>query len=141
MTQTATKIVFDAAGANRVLPLLRSIAHSLVEDRGRLRMVCHNKRVLETTTTSETRSSAMQGVIDGLQQEENDLRTAIDGYIMEFTRLHVTVCDLDRGGVHFPAITSDDIDMVLCWNPGEPAVSHWHEPADACTARRAFSSH
>lgn len=140
MTQTATKIVFDAATANQRLPLIRSIATSLVEDWDRLHVVCHNQRVLEATEP-ESRSLKTRTVLANLKEEGGRLSKAIDRYIAEANRLGVDISDLDRGWMHFPAVATDSTDMVLCWRPTDQRVAYWHRAADACTARRAIPPH
>lgn len=51
------------------------------------------------------------------------LRSALE----ELQSAEVVLRDLERGLVDFPALR-EGTEVYLCWEEGEPEVSHWHEP-------------
>ena len=55
--------------------------------------------------------------------------------LTELREMEVVLRDLDRGLVDFPALR-DGREVYLCWQEGEDAVSHWHEPDASFGARQ-----
>jgi len=47
--------------------------------------------------------------------------------LAELREMEVVLRDLDRGLVDFPSVR-EGREVYLCWEEGEDAVEHWHEP-------------
>ncbi|MDQ3645142.1 MAG: DUF2203 domain-containing protein [Actinomycetota bacterium] len=55
--------------------------------------------------------------------------------LTELRQMEIVLRDLDRGLVDFPALR-DGREVYLCWEEGEDAVDHWHEPDAGHQGRR-----
>lgn len=61
-----------------------------------------------------------------LQQMLDELRKSIQDILEQITSRGITVRDLERGLVDFPAMR-DGREVFLCWLRGEPEVRFWHD--------------
>jgi hypothetical protein len=52
-----------------------------------------------------------------------------------FAEQGIVLRDIERGLIDFPG-TRDGRDVFLCWQTGEDAVSHWHDPDTGFAGRR-----
>jgi hypothetical protein len=121
--RTAKKY-FTVESANKMLPLVRSIATDIVtkfreldELRGRLEIVHGGRR--------EGLSDAHREEVDAIEQEFDRVKGEFGALADELRRLGVELKGPD-GLVDFPAIM-DDREVYLCWKLGEPEVLYWHE--------------
>jgi hypothetical protein len=55
--------------------------------------------------------------------------------LTELREMEVVLRDLDRGLVDFPSLRGGR-EVYLCWEEGEDAVEHWHEPDAGHGGRR-----
>jgi len=55
--------------------------------------------------------------------------------LTELREMEVVLRDLDRGLVDFPSLR-EGREIYLCWEEGEDAVEHWHEPDAGHDGRR-----
>ena len=136
MPNTATKIHFTTAEANKVLPLVRSIVTDVVTEFSRMRDAGRERRALEVESAGST---AARELIDRLKAEVNERSVRIDGYLKELTELGVDVKDLERGLVDFPSERGGRA-VYLCWELGETQVSHWHGTEETYKDRRPVGS-
>lgn len=60
---------------------------------------------------------------------------AMRSALAELNEMEVVLRDLDRGLVDFPALR-EGREVYLCWEEGEDAVEHWHEPDAGHSGRR-----
>ncbi len=60
---------------------------------------------------------------------------AMRSALTELREMEVVLRDLDRGLVDFPSLR-EGREVYLCWEEGEPAVEHWHEPHAGHDGRR-----
>jgi len=56
----------------------------------------------------------------------------------ELNGMEIVLRDLDRGLVDFPSLR-DGREVYLCWEEGEDAVAHWHEPDAGHAGRRPLA--
>ncbi len=133
MPMTTTKTSgFTVAGANRALPLVRSIVADLVAEFGRMKDAGRERRALEVETGT---SGVANARIEELKTEASERSVRIDGYLKELADLGVDVKDLEKGYVEFPSERRGR-PVLLCWQPGEAAVSNWHGPDETFSDRR-----
>jgi len=60
---------------------------------------------------------------------------AMRSTLTELREMEIVLRDLDRGLVDFPAVRAGQ-EVYLCWEEGEDAVEHWHEPDAGHDGRR-----
>jgi hypothetical protein len=118
------KKYFTVESANRMLPLVRSIAADIVERfrelnelRGRLEILQGSRREGLTAAHREE----VEEVERDFEKKKNELHTLVE----ELRGLGVELKGPD-GLVDFPALM-DDREVSLCWKVGEPEVMFWHE--------------
>jgi hypothetical protein len=119
---TTRSATFTTADANRALPLVRSIVEDLVADYGKMREADRERRALEVESAG---SAASARQIEALKTEAAERRTRVEGYLKELGDLGIEVKDPERGLVDFPGERAGQA-IYLCWQLGEPSVSHWH---------------
>jgi hypothetical protein len=122
MGTSSTKALFDVDGANRVLPLVRTIVRDMVTEFRTLRTSGREQRALQVesmgTPSSEQRILALREAV-------NEASARIEGYLRELEDLGLEVRDLELGLVDFPTILRGE-PAYLCWKHDEPEVAFWH---------------
>ena len=131
MPHAETKPAFTVAEANKVLPLVRSIAADAVADTTRLQELGVERRSLETRADAV----AHRATLERLRAEAEERARRIDGYARELSELGVSLQDPARGLVDFPSERLGR-PVQLCWVLGEPPVSHWHGLDESFEDRR-----
>jgi hypothetical protein len=118
------KKFFTVESANKMLPLVRSIATDIVAKfrdlndlRGRLEILQGSRR----EGLSKAHREEVEEVERDFEQKKNELHTLVE----ELRGLGVDLKGPD-GLVDFPAVM-DDRQVCLCWRVGEPEVMFWHE--------------
>lgn len=122
---TMTHTLYDIDEANRVLPLVRSIARDIVDDFRLLRTAGRERRVLEVEHGSSLEASKR---LELLKDEVSEHSRRIEGYLEELSELSIEVRDLELGLLDFPALI-DGEPAYYSWRLGEAQVGFWH-PAD-----------
>ncbi|MEO0586520.1 MAG: DUF2203 domain-containing protein [Planctomycetota bacterium] len=73
---------------------------------------------------------------------ERDYDAAMDrlsDLVDEVHAVGVELKDFEQGMLDFPA-WQDGREVLLCWQAGEPAVSHWHEIDDGLADRKPVAA-
>jgi len=135
MPHAETKAAFTAAEANKVLPLVRSIAADAVADTARLQELGVERRAIEGRPDAQ----AHRGTLDRLRAEAEDRARRIDGYARELSDLGASLQDPARGLVDFPSERLGR-PVHLCWVLGEATVSHWHGLDESFEDRRPIDA-
>jgi len=135
MPHAVTKPAFSIAEANKVLPLVRSIAADAVADAARLQELGVERRALE----GRPDASAYRTTLDRLRAEAEERARRVDGYARELSDLGVSLQDPSRGLVDFPSERLGR-PVHLCWVLGEATVSHWHGLDESFDDRRPIDA-
>ncbi|HZT78824.1 MAG TPA: DUF2203 domain-containing protein [Gemmataceae bacterium] len=121
----ARKKYFTTAQANAALPLVRAI----VQDITRLANDLHERRDrlsrLRPGKQAQIGSAHQEELQHVLEEFERD-QERMGEYEQELRSLGVELKDPYTGLVDFPCRMGDR-DVYLCWQLGEPEVTHWHE--------------
>jgi hypothetical protein len=67
-------------------------------------------------------------------EREKAVQAAKDA-LSEINAIGVQVKDLDIGLLDFPCLLDGEI-ILLCWQMGEPAITHWHGTEEGFAGRR-----
>ena len=125
------KARYNLADANRLLPLLRSIAAEIEERRAERRRLTRLRDELESAATPEGFSRALVEV--DTQQSEH--RHAIDVALHEFEGLGLSILRTNPLTVHIPGDTQRG-PIVFCWQHGEEHIAHGHLEGEEDDPRR-----
>jgi hypothetical protein len=118
----STNALFDVEGANRILPLVRTIVRDMVTEFRALRTAGREQRVLQVESMGSEQSEQR---ITMLRDAVNEASSRIEGYLHELEDLGVEVRDLELGLIDFPTILRGE-PAYLCWRHDEPEVAFWH---------------
>ena len=130
---------FRLQDCNRMLPLVRSVAHEIVDRRIEFKQVRAALAKLDAAHTPEGLTVAKADLEARLLELEDGMLTACT----ELKRAGIDVRRLSPLVVHFPG-RNDNGPTVFCWKEGEAAVCCQH-PVDfdddyACVEDRALAS-
>jgi hypothetical protein len=117
---------FTLEQANALLPTVGAILHSLRNARRELAARGFDS---ELALRSEATGGAWPG---------HERAAAAVALTLGFERLEdqdVVVRDLERGLVDFPALAGGR-EIYLCWELGEPEITHWHGLESGFAGRR-----
>lgn len=122
---------YSLAEAERMLPLIRSIAAEIAE-RHRHRQELHARRnELENASTPESLSVAIADLTAGAFDQSEGIRGSID----ELVELGLTVLRLNPVTIHIPG-RSISGPLVFCWQIGDPGINHGHRVGEEDDPRR-----
>jgi hypothetical protein len=118
------KKFFTIESANKMLPLVRSIADDIV---ARIRDLSEQHDRLEFFQQSrrEGLSEAHREEVEQMEQAFEKGKEELSALVEELRSLGVDIKGPD-GLVDFPAML-DNREVCLCWKVGEPRVMFWHE--------------
>lgn len=142
MTRAPAKPSFEVEGANRVLPLVRSIVTDIVANYVRLRELAKETRAAKAAPPADATPEAADArgrAIDALRAEAEERSARMEDYVHELSELGVDLKDPERGLVDF-ACERGGRTVLLCWELGEPSVAHWHGTDENYFDRRPLSS-
>ena len=122
---------YTLADANRLLPLLRSIAAEIEERRAERRRLTRLREELESAPTPEGVTHALTE-LDALLFEN---RTATDSSLKEFEELGLSILRTHPLTVHIPGRTRRG-PIVFCWQIGENRIGHGHMVGEEEDPRR-----
>jgi hypothetical protein len=125
------KAHFDLAGANRLLPLLRSIAAEVDERRTERRRLNRLREELESAQTPEGTAQALDAIDAQLAENAAAVRVAL----AEFEQLGLTVLRSAPLTIHIPGRTQRG-PVVFCWQSGEEGITHGHPVGEEEDPRR-----
>jgi hypothetical protein len=127
--------VFTVEEANELVPALELEFGRVARLRGEL------APVIEALGGADTAVAILQDEAvppEGQEEEADRLRqlaTEITAAVERINGLGCLVKDLDQGLVDFYSMRENE-PVFLCWQFGEPAVSHWHGLDDGFAGRQ-----
>jgi len=124
--------LYELDGANRVLPLVRSIVRDVVEEFQDLKAAGREQRAIEARPGGNAMAVRRLGA---LRSEVGDRTTRIERYLRELEALGIELRDLETGLVDFPALIEGE-PAYFCWKPGDPEVAFWHLASRGFADRR-----
>ncbi len=71
-------------------------------------------------------------------EREKSVQSAKDT-LAEIDAIGVQVQDLEEGSLDFPCMIGGEL-VMLCWQVGEPAITHWHGVEDEFSERRPLDA-
>ena len=124
--------IFTVDEANRMLPLVTSIAEDIVAAYADVNSALQTYEAAKVDAERDPRAEA------ALRQCDADVGDVLDrfqGLIQEMEALGGTVKDYEHGFVDFYGDVGGEI-VYLCWSRGESAISHWHRLEEGFAKRR-----
>ena len=115
---------FTVAEANRALPYVGRIVADIVRVYGQ---IVELRRRLE-------RAEPAPGVSE-LERRYDAAMESLSRYIGELQEVGVELKDFEKGLVDFPSV-HEGREVLLCWQRGETAITHWHELDAGFAGRR-----
>lgn len=123
--------LFTVEQANATLPLVRRIVDDLLALHPQWRAAVSAYELAQVAADAGEESAEARDA----RLEAGRLAGDIESCLDELTQVGCHFKDFEAGLVDFPA-SYDDRVVYLCWQSGEPAVSHWHELAAGAAGRR-----
>ena len=124
--------IFTVEEANRMLPLVTSIAEDIVVAYADVNSAL---QTYETAKVEAERDPRAEGALRQCDADVGDLLDRFQGLIQEMEALGGTVKDYEHGFVDFYGDVGGEI-VYLCWSRGETAISHWHRLEEGFAKRR-----
>src|ERR671918_580582 len=125
---------FDIDAANEALTEVGPLLATLADQRAEL------IRLRDRTLAAQTSPGGGQPESD--VEEAQRIRLRMQGIVdqmaaavAQIDRLGITLRDIERGLIDFPALTSGR-QVWLCWQLGEESVAFWHELETGFGSRR-----
>ena len=136
-SRRSKKKFFTVESANKMLPLVRSIATDVV---AKFRDVNELRERLEILQNSrrERLSPAHREEVEEVEREFEKVKEELVALLDELRNLGVEFKG-PEGLVDFPAIM-DKREIYLCWRVGEPEVMYWHEHDAGFTGRQHLTA-
>jgi hypothetical protein len=125
--------LFTVEEANALLPVLRPLLENVLESIRRLKskseVVIRNQQLDPESPNLMERLREDAEIARLLHQVKTGV-DEIDGY--------GCICKgVEQGLIDFPCMLGPEV-VFLCWQLGEPNVSHWHRIEDGFAGRRAL---
>ncbi|HWO43466.1 MAG TPA: DUF2203 domain-containing protein [Candidatus Eisenbacteria bacterium] len=123
--------LFTVDEANALLPTLRPLVEAILESLRRL------KAKTETVIREQRLDPDAPHLMNRLQENSEIAHFIgrIKGLVDEIHR-HGCMCKgIEQGLLDFPCMLGSEV-VFLCWQYGEPSVSHWHRIEDGFAGRR-----
>jgi hypothetical protein len=124
--------IFTVDEANRMLPLVTSIAEDIVAAYADVNSAL---QTYEAAKVEAERDPRAESALRQCDAEVGDVLDRFQGLIQEMEALGGTVKDYEHGFVDFYGDVGGEI-VYLCWSRGEPAISHWHRLEEGFAKRR-----
>lgn len=131
--------VFSLAEANRVVADVRPRFERLVRAKQAFDRIQGRIDVLAVALSGASRGNPDRTELHDLQKERTQLGHEITEGIQAIQGLGCVVKDLDRGLLDFYAIAGDRL-IFLCWQLGEPEITHWHSLEGGFSARQPLDA-
>ena len=123
--------LFTINEANALLPTVRPLVEQILESIRRL------KHASETVIRREQLDPEAPDLMERLREDGEVARLV--GQVTEGVEAingHGCVCKgVEQGLIDFPCMFGNEI-VFLCWQLGEPSVSHWHRIEDGFAGRK-----
>ena len=123
--------LFTVDEANALLPTLRPLIEKILENIRRL------KSKSERVIRQERLDPEAPNLMDRLQNDGEIARLIgqVKGWVDEVDSYGCMCKGVEQGLVDFPCMLGPEV-VFLCWQIGEPTVSHWHRIEDGFAGRR-----
>ena len=112
---TADRKFFDLDEANRSLPYVGRVVEDVVVV---YREIVDLRREMEGTED--------EADLREVEREYEEAMDRLGAFVDELHAVGVELKDFERGVVDFPAWYGER-EVLLCWQPGEAAITFWHE--------------
>ena len=124
--------LFTLDEANRLLPLVRSIARDAVASYRATKDAIRALQRLKAAPAALAAETARQE--RRIERHLDELRRLV----AELDDLGCRLRDYERGAVDFPAAVLDGqaLFVVYCWELGDRRVTHWHSEDEGHESRR-----
>jgi hypothetical protein len=132
-SQTRFPRLFTVDEANALLPKLRPLIEQVLENIRRL------KSASETVIRKEGLDPEAPNLMSRLRDDGEiaKLIGQVKGWVEEINGLGCICKGVEQGLIDFPCMFGTDV-VFLCWQIGEPSVSHWHRVEDGFAGRKAL---
>ena len=146
--------IFSPTEANRMLPLVASIADDIVATYADVNQALQafqaeetrakhvEGREIPTSRSTASPDGALAQSKDALAKRNAEVGVALDRFqklIQEIEGLGGTLRDYERGSIDFYGEVDGEI-VYLCWQRGEDHVAHWHKLDEGFSKRRPLTS-
>jgi hypothetical protein len=123
--------LFTVNEANALLPVLRPLVENVLETLRRL------KAKTATVIRDEQLDPDAPQLMQRLQENSEIARFVgeIKGLVEEINSYGCMCKGVEQGLLDFPCMFGSEV-VFLCWQYGEPSVSHWHRIEDGYAGRR-----
>jgi hypothetical protein len=123
--------LFTVNEANALLPTLRPLVESILETLRRL------KAKTEIVIRDQRLDPDAPQLMNRLQENSEIARFIgeIKGLVEEIHSYGCMCKGVEQGLLDFPCLLGSEV-VFLCWQYGEPSVSHWHRIEDGYAGRR-----
>jgi hypothetical protein len=125
--------LFTVEEANALLPALRPLLENVLEIIRRL------KQKSEAVIRNQQLDPDAPNLMDRLR-EDADIARLLHQVKLGVDEIHSYGCickGIEQGLVDFPCMFGAEV-VFLCWQLGEPTVSHWHRIEAGFAGRRAL---
>jgi hypothetical protein len=128
--------IFTATEANRMLPLVGTIARAAVHAWKQLETA---KRELRKSSARRPRltadGNAATAVDERIKNDIRELERHLEETRAELEELGCYLRDPEKGLVDFPAFVGTEL-VYFCWFPDEPSVTHYHGMREGFIGRK-----
>jgi hypothetical protein len=124
--ETPSRRLFDLAGANRALVLVRRVVADIVAVHARL---------IELTEMVESPGGEQSAA--KAREELVRLAERLHDFVRELDDVGVELKDWKAGVVDFPCLAGGR-EVRLCWRHGQDEIAYWHE-SDGCPGESCCS--
>lgn len=123
--------LFTVEEANALLPVLRPLLEKILENIRRLKLKS------EIVIRQEQLDPEAPNLMDRLHRDGEIARLIgqLKGWVEEIHSYGCMCKGVEQGLVDFPCLLGAEV-VFLCWQFGEPTVSHWHRVDDGFAGRR-----
>jgi hypothetical protein len=125
--------IFTVGEANALLPVLRPLLESVLENIRRL------KSKTEVVIRNEQLDPEAPNLMERLR-EDAEIARLLHQVKLGVDEIHGYGCickGMEQGLIDFPCMLGPEV-VFLCWQLGEPAVIHWHRIEEGFAGRRAL---
>ena len=128
-------VLFTIDEANRLVTEIRPQIERLVESKREFDRLQTRIAVLGLTADGAAPGNPDVAELRRMHDQRNVLADQISQVVSGIHRRGAMIKDLERGLVDFHALAGDRL-VCLCWQLGEPVISHWHTLEGGFSARQ-----
>ena len=131
--------MLTTAEVNARLPLVRSIVRDAIELHRDLQWRSDRLQSLRERYPAAEDDSVYEQEVAGYERELTADQKRFDGLLCELRQIGGTLTDPNRGTVDFQG-SVEGRRVMLCWQPDEHEVLHWHPGPCSQAARQPLFS-